>query len=385
MSKTATKVDMPYLTAIDVGFGNTKIISNHLGEGIVLPSTVVPGRPIASRMFNLKGINVHKLVVTTEDGTFFVGEQAMQKNQGRSNRTQERDRANDVYSRVLFQTAIGLSVPNEEKEYNVFVVTGLPNADYELSIRDNMSKFLEQPYEITFHLGQRTITKKINVVGHEIMRQPEGSVTYNQFVYDDRFKETGELLMPHEDAKGFIGVIDIGHYTTDYALFEDGVIIDSETTCGSTIATEELYNKLRNKLTQYFSEMGYEYKATDKDLDQIVKTGKLYYAGDTHDMREILRQCVEEVAEIIAKDVIDSWGNETNRLEAIILTGGGPHIFAESMEKAFAKRKRQQFVVLENPQLGNVIGYYMFGTMVLTDQYKLEQVRNQYVVPVFGE
>lgn len=375
-----TKTNLPTLVALDVGFGETKGLSV-VHNGYVIPSTVVPGRTVSSKLFNLSSIDRKKLIVTTEDGTFFVGENAMTKNEGRSNRTQISDRANDVNSRVLFQTGLALGVPDEDGEYDVVVVTGLPNKDYMLSYRDELEKFLSGSFNVTFSLGSRDITKKINIVDCTILRQPEGSVTFNQFEFDPSLEG---LLIGSEDAKEFVGVIDIGHFTTDYALFQDGVIIEDDITCGSTVATEEVYNRLRSKLTTKFNEYGYDYTATDKDLDRAVRRKTVWLAGEEHDVSEEVDESAREVARIVAKSVLDAWGNETNRLEQVIVTGGGAHIFSDALLNEFKERKKQGFVVLEKPQLSNVIGFYMFGCLTMTQSYATEDVYKQMVEPIFG-
>lgn len=371
---------MPHLVGVDIGFGELKRVSNSFSRPTSIPSAVVQGaKPTSNKLFELHTIQDDSLVVTTEDGTFFVGEQAMNIPTGGSKRTQVRDRANDLASRVLFQTGIGLSVPHEEGEYNVFVVTGLPNHDYDLSIKDNLEDFLNKSFEITFHLSDtRSITKKINVVGTEILRQPEGSVTYNQFAFDEN-----SFLVPSINAKTMVGIIDFGHFTTDYALFQEGVIVENDTMNGSTVGVTEVYNRLRRKLVVKFDEMGYEYRATDKDLDTAVRTGNIQYMGATHDVSEEVEESAKEVVQTIAKAVLDAWGNETNRLELIIVTGGGSNIFSEHLNKEFEARRKQSFQTIDAPQYSNSLGFYMYGCLALSNEYSVKSIFDEYINQVF--
>lgn len=372
---------IPYLVAIDVGFGGTKYISNFTKEARVIPSMVVSGQKTSSKLFELSTVDEDNLIITTEDGTHFVGNQALNIPTSGSKRTQVRDRASDTMSRVLFKTGIGMALPHKNGEYDVHVVTGLPNDDYDLSIREHLSDFLGKSFTVEFHLSEtKSIKKTIHIVHHEILRQPEGAVTYNQFQFD---KE--QFLIPSSNARNFVGIIDFGHFTTDFALFQDGVIIENDFMNESTVGVTEVYNKLRRKLIVKFDKLGYEYRATDKDLDIAIRTGTIFYMNRDHDVTEEVAASAKEVASTIAKAILDAWGNETNRLEMIIISGGGSHVFSEALSEEFKARKKQGFQFIDTPQFSNVLGFYMYGAIALSDLFIEETIYQHYVEPIFAE
>jgi Actin like proteins N terminal domain len=373
-----------YLVAIDVGFGMLKYISNAKPDWNVIPSAGLRGYVSSSNLYSEETINEKKLVVSTKDGTWFIGENALyMPSNNESPRTKERDRANDPLSRTLFHTGIALAVPDEEGEYDVHIVTGLPNEDYDLFFKDNLQKFLEESFEVEFHLGSnKSIKKKINVLSVTIIRQPEGAVTYNQFAFD---KE--HFLTVSENARDYIGVIDIGHFTTDYALFRDGVIIEDVLLYGSADAVSLVYEKLRRKLLIMFAnEYGLTgFKATDQELDEAIRTGIIKYNGTEFDCTEQVQETAKEVAQKIAKEILGTWSSEASRLDAILVTGGGSHVFSKYLAEQFEQNKRQGFKVLEAPQFSNVIGFYMYGAINLVDEYGQDKVYENYVLPVFKE
>lgn len=369
------------LVGLDVGFGALKYISNAHPYLTAIPSAVVPGKyKTSNKLVGSKEIDPENLVVETEEGTFTVGQLALKVPNTTTKRTVVRDRANDVFSKVLFQTGLGMAVPHQSGEYDVFLVTGLPNKDFELSIKDNLEEFLNKSFTITFPVnGGNEIKKKINVVGLEIMRQPEGAVTYNQFTFSPE-----EFLMPSENAKNFIGIIDCGHFTTDYSLFRDGVIMEDAITSNSTVAVNDVYKRLRKVLTIKFDKLGYtEYQAEEEDLDNAVLTGKVEYVEE-HDVSKEVEECVKTVAKIIAKDILDAWGNETNRVQTILLSGGGSALFSDALKQEFEDRKKRGFEVLDVAQFSNVLGYYMYGCIALTDEKEQSEVFSEFVVPVFS-
>jgi hypothetical protein len=380
--KKEETVMYPYLVAIDVGFGMMKYISNAKPEWNVIPSAGLRGYASSSNLYADQEINPKRLIVTTQDGTWFIGEHALNMPSTTSPRTKERDRANDPLSRALFHTGIALALPDEEGEYEVHVVTGLPNEDYDLFFRDNLENFLKQPFEVEFHLGnQRSLKKRIRVSDVTIIRQPEGAVTYNQFAFDPE-----HFLVVSENARDYIGVIDIGHYTTDYALFRDGVIIEDVLLYGSADAVSLVYEKLRRKLMIMFAnEHGLPgFKATDRELDEAIRSGIIRYNGIEFNCSEQVEETAREVAQKIAKEILTTWSTETSRLDAILVTGGGSSVFAKYLAEEFEHYKRQGFKVLEAPQFANVIGFYMYGSIGLVEQYGADTVYEQYVKPVFG-
>ncbi len=371
-----------FLVGVDVGFGGLKFMSNAKPEPNVIPSGVVPGIPGSRPLLASSEINLNELVVKTEDGTFFVGENAlgMPVEENVSVRTEKRDRAHDEKSRVLFHTGIGLSLPDESGTYEVNIVTGLPNSDYEKAIKESLEDFLKKDFEVSFHLdSENKIEKKVKVKDVIVLRQPEGSVTFNQFLFD---KEN--FLAPSEHRADYLGVIDFGHVSTDYALFRNGVILEDETKNKSTIGVTEVYKMLRRAIELKFSGMGYMFHPSDQDLDNAIKSGSIKYRNTDFDISDEINNVVENRAKPIVSSITTAWGNEANRLELIIATGGGAHVYAEEVRKNFEKENIQDFVILENSQFTNLLGFYMYGVLSLSESEGKDEVFADYVDPVKG-
>ncbi|QHW35686.1 ParM/StbA family protein (plasmid) [Paenibacillus rhizovicinus] len=376
------KTKRPILIALDMGFGWGKLLSS-AGIQYVFPSIVVSGQP-STKLFNFDEINRQKLVVTIDGKTHMVGDQARTKTGGRtSNRTEARDRATDTDSQVLFRTAIALGVPDEEGEYDVILETGVPNEDYGKIYADKLVEYLKQSFEITFNLGHgKTVIKKINVIDVDIIRQPEGTVLDHTYRFNPNYREEKTLLLPAGKAPKYHGVIDIGQGTTDAALFEDGFIREEEGTSISTEATNLVYDKLRTKLAIKFAAEGYEYKATDTDLDVMIRTKSLWYAGETHDVTPEITESVEEVAELIVDEVTRAWGSEIQRLQGILITGGGADIFFDSLVLAFKSKNVGGLFKAEMAQYSNVIGFYEMAVLNLVQKgMPQDEIFEEYVVP----
>ena len=351
-----------YLVAIDVGFGFTKILSNHTKDVIHFESAILPGKPNNKATARKNSIDLNRLTVTTEEGTFFIGKHAITIPSGMEVRTKFRNRANDTKSRNLFRAGIGLGVPDEDGEYQVKVITGLPNSDYELSHHKELIDFLKQPFEVIYHLGGgNTITKKIDVVDVEVHQQPLGTITYSQY----QFLFDGDAILGEtEQYADRIGVIDFGHLTTDYAIFTNGEFIDYGGIADSTMAVSEVYARLKAKAKAYFAEIGYEFNPRDSDLDEIIKNNGYYkFAQQEFNLSDQINEAVQEIIPNIAQVIADSWKDEANRLDVILTTGGGSHVFSQALEEQFQKMNIQGVKIAESPQFSNVIGFYMLGVM----------------------
>lgn len=369
-----------YLVGVDVGFGGLKYVSNAKPEPQVIPSGVVNGVPASRPLLSSKEINLNELVVKTEDGTFFVGENAlgMPVEENISVRTEKRDRASDEKSRTLFHTGIGLSLPDESGKYDVAIVTGLPNSDYDKNIRENLEEFLKKDFKVEFYLDRdNSIVKEIHVTKVIVLRQPEGTVTFNQFEFD---KEN--FLAPSEHRADYVGVIDFGHVSTDYALFRNGVVLEDETKNKSTIGVTEVYKRLRRAVELKFGDMGYPFHPSDQDLDYGIRNGHIKYRNTEFDIQDEINEIVAERAKPITSSITTAWGNEANRLQLIIATGGGAHVYAEEVGKNFEKENIQAFIILENSQFTNCLGFYMYGILELADELGYDKVMSDYVEPV---
>ncbi len=375
-NRTSLKTVPPFLVAIDVGFGFTKILSSCKGK-LIFPSIAYPTEPIKSNLFRLRNIDPDKMLVTTEDGMYSVGKLATANNKNVTNRTTVANRIDDNLSRVLFQTGIALGLPDEEGEYEVFLVTGLPNKDYEL-YTESLVEFLRKPFEVTFNLGRnRTIKKRITVTTIEMLRQPESAYFYASHRINRDYKTDGELVIPKEDVTADLsGVIVIGHVTTCYSLFLQGIMMtDNDSSYGSTLAASEVYQLLREKLAKKLSALGYEYKATDIELDGVVRDKKLYFSGEEHDVSNEVEEAVKEVACKISKDVLDSWKVDSNRLRDLTIAGGIAELFKEPLIELFKERhvKVQESSVMEHAQFSIVYGYYLFGLLAISETFSIEE------------
>lgn len=383
-----TKVSMPVVVAIDLGFGNVKLFSSAKGK-IVAPAAVVEANPDAARVRGKETfaqsseIDLDRLLITIEEGSYYIGNKALEVQGKSSARTQERNRAKDEKSIALLKTFIAQSVPDEEGTYEVELQTGLPDVDYKKKYLEDLTEYLNGlEYTITFHLvNGSTIEKTIKVKSARICRQAEGTIVNHQI---DFHPET--LVEVNENFRERVGVINIGHFTTEYGIFVDSVIHPDETYNGSTVATTAVYRSLKAKLPTYFTNLGLpDYTAKDMDLDRAVMEGIIYHNGEDRDVSPVVQECAQEVSKNMVQNIMEAWSEEATSVHAILLAGGGAYLFSEYLKEEFEKKGIQLFTTVEDPQFSNVLGYYKLAVMELSETIGYELAYKNYVEPVFGD
>ena len=375
------------LSVIDVGFGFTKVFSNIKQQSIVIPSAVSTTPSVSpGNMRATSELNTSELVVEIDGVMSYVGDRALIDMAPGPKRTRNNDRANDDRSRVLFRTAIALSLPDEDGEYNdVHVVTGLPNRDYGTDIQKELEEFLLQPFTIKFHLNKTTtIEKRINVSKVTIYHQPLGSYTYDQYYYGN-IEEGEPVVVQKEDGFDSVGIIDIGQHTTDFNLIVRGEIQESTRTMGSVPGMNDVYAELKPLIEDKVNKVkrtGFV-KVKEADLDKAILDKTFKESKIDYDVEEEVEEAVAEVATRMISDIFDRWDGELERLDQVLVTGGGAELFEEALKQEFAMRTAQTFSLVDHSQYANIMGYYMRAVSDLALEVGDEKAHELLVAGVF--
>lgn len=375
------------LSVIDVGFGYTKIFSNIKPGSAVIPSAVST-TPMVSpgNMKATADLDSEELVVEIDGEMSYVGARALIDMTPTKKRTRNSDRANDPISKVLFRTAVALSLPDIDGEFdNVHVVTGLPNRDYGTQIHKDLEAFLLEPFTIKFHINKTTcIEKRINVSKVTIYHQPLGSYTYDQYRYGD-IAQGESVVTFKENAVENIGIIEIGQQTTDFAIIVRGEITERGRTIGSVPGVNEVYSELEpliEKKVLATKKNGFV-TVKEVDLDKAILTKVFKESKHDHDVEEEVKFAVQEVATPMISYIFDKWGGQLERLDQVLISGGGAELFEEALTNEFQMRTDQTFSVVEDSQYANILGYYMRAVLDLSLEVGDEKAHELLVEGVF--
>lgn len=361
--------------ALDVGFNAIKMISSAKPEKvIIIPSGVVETRynDQLDELDEGQKIDEAEIQVQINNEQYAVGEYALDKPTQDTIRGFNQNRAKDLNSQILFKTALAYACPDEPGDYKIHLVTGLPNSNMNTSIEKELREFLLEPFDVSFTINnQSKMTKSIDLLEVDgdknkalhIVAQPEGSLARNQFEFEANAKE--QIVKAASKYSNLLGIIDIGHFTTDFTQFIRNMTSEENGVTGSYQGVEEIYKYMQVQIQSYFTEAYGQYVVvSDKMLDEVVHTGFLTYGKDQIDFTEHLAYQKKALAKRIVKKIVQLWPN-VNTLDRIIITGGGAELIYAEMIEAFKKQNVQMSERLQNPVSANVWGFYIYSCLYL--------------------
>lgn len=312
---------------IDIGYGQTKALSS-TGASAVFPSAVGLADPQGFRLY----VNGTTPAATPDrtvclDGVpYLVGEPAVRHARAVV-QPRDRDWLESPPYRILWHAALErVLLPGLEP----IIVTGLPVSFYHDRER------LQQV--VTRVLDERHVTAR----QVKVIPQPFGSF------FDVVFDPQGQLV---EDTRllAHIGLIDVGYFTTDVVEVQELEYVQKGSgSIGVGVAT--ILDTLRGLLTERVGRV-----VTAQDADQVLRTQRLRFRGQEHDVQESCLVAVHDAALAISTYVRQLWG-AGDQFDRILLTGGGgPLVHALLAE---------QWPLLQlayAPMLANARGYVRYA------------------------
>lgn len=318
------------IIGIDIGYGYTKAVMER--RTVRMPSVVGPSVYVRYTE-NGRG---HSLTMSGGESWFWGEWAQLQSPFTLSPKSRERTGASIIG--VLFNAAmIELGITGGE----VKVVTGLPVEWFD------DRHILERQLKTTHHFLLDNLLDNgkqyaITVSDLVVIPQPVGSLFYT--IMDEEGK-----LINADLAKGRIGLVDIGMYTTDYCLIDKMRYVDRGS--GSVdVGMGRVYELLGRELQEAFG-----LRTNTHDLDQSVREGKITLNGDKMALVDMLRPIMQTVGDRITSKTSELWGNARD-LDRIILTGGG----AIPM-RSFFSSVYPHLMSLPDPDMANARGFYRRG------------------------
>jgi plasmid segregation protein ParM len=340
-------IPTPLLTVgLDIGYGVTKALSPDK-EPIVFPSVCGHARQIKFRAEELIGWYPGDQI-TDESGDWFVGDLALsQVPIGELLRLRGRAARKDAFGyefRVrMARVALGkllMSVPGVGDVIQVRIATGLPV--------DHMAQASQLKEAL---IGRHPIrTDSVNVVADitevMVMPQPYGSI------YAAMLTPDGDINRYHTALR--TGVCDVGTYTIDLALDDEGEFVDARSGSvegGVYTAQERLETML---------EAEYGEKPSYGALEELLRTGKYKAYGQMVDYRAEVQQALEPLRSATMSLAGDKWKTGAS-VDAIYLSGGGAALVYDQVHEAFPQAQ-----LMDNPQLANARGYLSYARHTLS-------------------
>ncbi|RKY05051.1 MAG: hypothetical protein DRP56_09345 [Planctomycetota bacterium] len=318
------------ITAIDIGYGYTKAQSSQ-GHQTIFPSIIGPAKEITFRpdLTSKNGSQVY----TLQGSGYWAGQYAqLQAKQPLSPLARERS---DIIQEVLIAAALD----RVQAVGTVNVVTGLPVSWFK--DREQLEQRIRKMPAVMVD-GQRAGW----VIGEvAVIPQPWGSLLNEVLDRNGQIPKDKNLL-----AKGRIGVIDIGTFTTDYVLSDAMRYIAKG--CGSVTSA---MSKVQEHIgAAILSEHGLD--LSNHQVALAIMADGFRVRGQAKDISPYLMPAIDESwmpMKIMCREL---WGNGGD-IDTIIITGGGTPVFKSLIRELYPQAR----VIVGDPVFGNVGGYLKQG------------------------
>lgn len=325
------------IVGIDIGYGYTKAVGG--AAEVVFPSVVGKAERIQYES-DLQPAAAHDagIALVTEEGDRFVGELALLQSRVQWTLL-DRSRVEDPSARLLFLAALSELAGPDRSLPQLRIVTGLPVKWY--ADRNKVVEQLQGKHVVRRVNGSELV-QRFSVAEVLVVPQPFGSL------FDTILGSEGQIV--DEDlARGRLGVIDIGTYTTDYVLVDGLRYIEH----GSGSISTGLARGYQLLSRSFLDSFGLDMRL--HEIDRAVRAGYVTLFGEQRSIDWLVGPVFDALAAEILAQAGTLWGDGRD-LQAILVTGGGAMALGEHVRRRFAHAR-----ILPDAPLANVRGFQKYG------------------------
>ncbi len=334
-----TLTALPLVIGLDIGYGVVKAVTPN--ATITFPSVMGHAREIKFRQDDITAKYPGDQLIDDE-GAWFMGDLALtQLPPGEllrlRGRTANEATIGNIFRLRLAKAVIGklLTGVKGSDIAHIRIATGLP-VDHMRDASELKTALLGQ------HLIKTDSAEVIaNVTEVRVMPQPYGTI------YASTLTETGDVNRHHIYTR--TGVCDIGTYTVDLTLDDDGEYIDAESgsvESGVYTAQERIASAL---------ERDYRQKMPYRVVESVLRTGEFRAFGEPVDYSAEVEEALAPLRSATLNLLGDKWKSGTT-VDVIFLSGGGAELVREVVTEAYPQAK-----LVREPQLANARGYLNYA------------------------
>ncbi len=331
---------------LDIGYGVVKAVT--VDQVVMFPSVMGHAREIKFQQDEIAKRHPGDQI-SDDDGAWFVGDLALaQLPPGEllrlRGRTANESTMGNAFRLRLAKAAIGklMSGMWNRDIMHIRIATGLPT--------DHMRDAAELKAAL---LGQHLIKTDTadliaNVTEVMVMPQPYGTI------YAATLTENGEVNRGHAYRR--TGVCDVGTYTIDLALDDEGEFVDAESgsvESGVYTAQERIAAML---------ERDYREKMPFRIVEEVLRTGVFHANGQPVDYRESVEEALTPLRSATLNLLSEKWQRGTI-VDVIYLSGGGAELVCADIAEAYPQTQ-----LVTDAQLANARGYLNYARFVARQQ-----------------
>lgn len=352
---------MRQLVSVDLGYGYVKGVSS-TGKRILFPTMIAAGheRKLMTIFGGSNVDNMNNLHARIQGVDYFLGDLAREART--YTRLFDRERHNHPYTQIILQAAVSLLV--EEEVDSVVLVTGLPLDFYQSQASEFRRALQGMNIDVQWVAGPlKGQSRKLTV--EQVYVFPQGAGAIFVALVD----EGGKPIYPELMAPGIqVGLIDIGHRTTDYVVVEMAPN-------GSMIPKSEWSGTIDEGILELYRQIRHAYKQqtggadlSDHQVERILHTGTIHFRGKRIVLQDQIQVSKNNLASNLADRVKAAWGQASDFFDAIFICGGGGDLLFPSLQMYFDHRLHKMY----DSQFANAVGYLRLGAALVSH----ETVRN---------
>jgi plasmid segregation protein ParM len=327
---------------LDIGYGVTKAVTDQ--AVIMFPSVCGYAREIKFRPEELaKRYPGDQL--SDDDADWFVGDLALSQVPTAEllrlrGRTADNDSIGNAFRLRMAKVAIGKLLAGQHggEVLHIRIATGLPVSHMPQAAALKQVLIGKHPIRTD---GADIVANISDVM---VMPQPYGTI------YANMLTEAGELNPCHTATR--TGVVDVGTYTIDLALDDNGEYIDA----GSD-SVEGGVHTAQERIAE-FLERTYHEKPDYRDIEKMLRTGCYTAFGKTVDYSREVDGFLEPLRSATLNKMGDLWKTGA-RIDVIYLAGGGATLVHDAVSRAY-----EQVQLVKDAQIANARGYLNYATFV---------------------
>lgn len=326
---------------LDIGYGVTKAVADD--SVVAFPSVCGHARTVKFRAEDLAE-RYPGDQITDDDGDWFVGDLALsQVPTGEllrlRGRTARRDSIGNEFRVRMAKVALGKLLTGQRGDaLHVQIATGLP-VDH-MPQAGALKESLIGPQRVQTDASDFVA----NITDVMVMPQPYGTI------YANLILPGGAINTCHTAAR--TGVVDVGTYTVDLALDDDGEYIDamSGSVEGGVFTAQQRIEAL---LEETYGE-----KPSYRDVEKVLRTGCYRAFGEAVDYSQEVQAALEPLRSATLNLMNSLWKTGAS-VDAIFLSGGGAELVHDVVKQAYRQSR-----LVSDAQMANARGYLNYAQFV---------------------
>ena len=342
-SRTAANI---LTVGLDIGYGVVKVVTND--SAFSFPSVTGHAREIKFQQETIQQ-KYRGDQITDDEGDWFIGDLALaQLPTGEllrlRGRTANEKTMGNAFRLRLAKVAIGKLMNGVwgRDVVHLRLALGLP-VDHMRDAAELKETLIGQ------HLIQTDSCELIaNITDVIVMPQPYGTA------YSQMLTPTGEINVHHTYMR--TGIVDVGTYTVDIALDDDGEFVDAESGSveGGVYTAQERISAML--------ERDYREKMPYKIIEQVMKTGIFIASGKPVNYSTEVEEALSPLRSATLNLLSEKWQRGTT-VDVIYLSGGGAALVADTVIEAYPQTK-----LVKDAQTANARGYLYYANFTTRDE-----------------